>query len=128
MGGLAYAGIPLTHRSTNSAVTFITGHSVTGNVPDNVDWAGLAKSSPALVIFMAMKHLDRIMAALIAGGRDGAEPVAVVQNATLPTMRVLDTTVARTVADVRAQGFAAPALVVIGANVALRELLNWQEA
>ena len=128
LGGLAYAGIPLTHRSTNSAVTFITGHSVTGNVPDNVDWAGLAKSSPALVIFMAMKHLDRIMAALIAGGRDGAEPVAVVQNATLPTMRVLDTTVARTVADVRAQGFAAPALVVIGANVALRELLNWQEA
>ena len=46
LGGLAYAGIPLTHRTTNSAVTFITGHSVTGDVPDNVDWAGLAKSSP----------------------------------------------------------------------------------
>ena len=61
LGGLAYAGIPLTHRSTNSAVTFITGHSVTGDVPDNVDWAGLAKSSPALVIFMAIKHLDLIV-------------------------------------------------------------------
>lgn len=125
LGGLAYAGIPLTHRSTNSAVTFITGHSVTGDVPDNVDWAGLAKSSPALVIFMAIKHLDRIMDTLMAGGRDPAEPVAVVQNATMADMRVLDTTVGKTASDVAASGFGSPALIVIGANVGLREQLNW---
>ena len=128
VGGLAYAGIPLTHRSTNSAVTFLTGHSVTGEVPDNVDWAGLARSSPALVIFMAIKHLDAIMAALIAGGRPLDEPVAVVQNATLPSMRVLDTNVGATVTDVRAAGLGSPALIVIGANARLREQLNWREA
>jgi len=125
LGGLAYAGIPLTHRSTNSAVTFITGHSVTGEVPDNVDWMGLAKSSPSLVIFMAIKHLDQIMETLMAGGRDPQEPVAVVQNATMADMRVLDTTVGQTAADVQASGFGSPALIVIGANVGLREQLNW---
>ena len=125
LGGLAYAGIPLTHRSTNSAITFITGHSVSGDVPDNVDWAGLAKSSPALVIFMAIKHLDQIMQTLLEGGRNPDEPVAVIQNATMATMRVLETTVGRTALDVRAQNFGSPALIVIGANVGLREQLNW---
>ena len=125
VGGLAYAGIPLTHRSTNSAVTFITGHSITGEIPDNVDWMGLAKSSPALVIFMAMRHLNQIMDKLIAGGRDPQEPVAVVQNATRADMRVLDTSVGQTATDVQASGFGSPALIVIGANVRLREYLNW---
>jgi len=125
LGGLAYAGIPLTHRSTNSAVTFITGHSVTGDVPDNVDWAGLAISSPALVIFMAIKHLEPIMETLLKAGRPAEEPVAVIQNATMANMRVLETTVGQTAADVRAHNFGSPALIAIGANVALRGQLNW---
>src|SRR5690349_20018334 len=43
IGGLAYAGIPVTHRDINSAVTFITGHDTSGLVPDSVDWPSLAK-------------------------------------------------------------------------------------
>ena len=43
IGGLAYAGIPVTHRDTNHAVTFVTGHGVTGDVPDGLDWAALAQ-------------------------------------------------------------------------------------
>src|SRR3546814_18859486 len=39
IGGLAYAGIPVTHRDTNSAVTFITGHGVGGAAPDGIHWA-----------------------------------------------------------------------------------------
>ena len=38
IGGLAYAGIPVTHRDTNHAVTFITGHGADGKLPD-LDWA-----------------------------------------------------------------------------------------
>src|SRR6478736_1711467 len=38
IGGLAYAGIPVTHREVNSAVAFITGHDASGLVPDSVDW------------------------------------------------------------------------------------------
>src|SRR5689334_23846068 len=49
IGGLAYAGIPVTHREINSAVTFVTGHDASGVVPDAVDWASLAKGAPVLV-------------------------------------------------------------------------------
>ena len=60
VGALAYAGIPLTHRDTNSAVTFLTGHNVAGVVPDQFDWPAIAKASPVLVFYMAMKHLAEI--------------------------------------------------------------------
>src|SRR3546814_8600090 len=72
IGGLAYAGIPTTHRDTNSAVTFVTGHGLGGDVPDNLDWTALAKGSPVLVFYMALKHLPEIVARLRAAGRDGA--------------------------------------------------------
>ena len=48
IGGLAYAGIPVTHRDINSAVTFITGHDTSCLVPDSVDWASLAKASQSM--------------------------------------------------------------------------------
>ena len=50
IGGLAYAGIPVTHRDTNHNVTFLTGHDATGVMPDAIDWAGVARSSPVIVM------------------------------------------------------------------------------
>ena len=125
LGGLAQAGIPLTHRETNSAVTFITGHSVTGEVPDSLNWPALAQGSPALVIYMAIKHLGTIAERLLAGGRDPADPVAVVSKATLSDQRVLETSLARCAADVAASGIEPPALVVVGEIVRLRAGLDW---
>src|ERR1700675_2885279 len=46
IGGLAYAGIPVTHRDVNSVVTFVTGHDSTGGVPGAVDWEAIARGSP----------------------------------------------------------------------------------
>ena len=69
IGGLAYAGIPVTHRETNSAVTFVTGHNSTGAVPDGLDWEAIARGSPVIVLYMALSHLTRIVEHLIAGGR-----------------------------------------------------------
>src|SRR5499433_3765656 len=51
IGGLAYAGIPVTHRDVNSAVAFITGHDSSGVLPDSVDWAALAKGAPVIVVY-----------------------------------------------------------------------------
>src|SRR3954470_20397350 len=69
IGGLAYAGIPVTHRDINSAVTFVTGHDSDGTVPSTVDWAALARGSPVIVVYMGLQHLDGIAARLIAAGR-----------------------------------------------------------
>ena len=71
IGGLAYAGMPATHRDTNHSVIFLTGHDATGNMPANVNWEAVAMASPVIVMYMAVKHLGEIAAALMAGGRAG---------------------------------------------------------
>src|SRR3984957_8150085 len=86
IGGLAYAGIPLTHRGVNSAVTLITGHNSDGAVPGEEasapDWAAIARGSPVIVLYMALRHLDDIAHRLIAAGRAPDEAVAIVSKAT----------------------------------------------
>ncbi|MEN6541920.1 uroporphyrinogen-III C-methyltransferase [Parvibaculum sp.] len=125
IGGLGYAGIPVTHRDVNHAVTFITGHMADGEVPEHLDWPSIAKGSPVIVLYMALSHLPRIADLLIANGRAAHEPVALVRNATLKDQEVLETTLATAAADVERTGFKAPAIIVIGEVVRLREGLDW---
>ena len=122
IGGLAYAGIPVTHRDTNHAVTFITGHGVDGNIPV-LDWSAVAKGSPTIVLYMALAHADEIAAKLIAAGRTANEPAAIVSDATFGKQNVCVTTLGELGA--RAKESDAPAILVIGENVRLREGLDW---
>ncbi len=122
IGGLAYAGIPVTHRDTNHAVTFITGHGADGKLPP-LNWQALGKGSETLVFYMARKFAGEIADALIAAGRKSDEPTAIVANAARADQNVIVTTLG-------ALGSAAekaPALsiIVIGQNVRLREELDW---
>jgi len=119
IGGLAYAGIPLTHRDTNSCVTFLTGHNASGEVPDSVDWAAMVRASPVLVIYMAIKHLDLLVAKLRHAGLDDNRPAALVANATLPDMRVLSSTLGGIVEAAKQAAIEPPALFVIGEVVDL---------
>ncbi len=125
IGGLAYAGIPVTHRDVNQAVTFVTGHGVTGDVPDGLDWQGLAKGSPVLVFYMALKHLDAIAANLIAAGRNPADAAAIVVRASLPDQQVMETTLGTAARDASAQDLRPPGLFVVGDVVRLRAGLDW---
>jgi uroporphyrin-III C-methyltransferase len=125
IGGLAYAGIPATHRDTNTAITFITGHASDGHVPDNLNWEALAKSAQVLVLYMALGHIEHITKLLMDAGRDTDEPVCVISNATLANQKVLDTTLINAAADIKKAAMKPPAVVVIGANVGLRAPLDW---
>lgn len=125
IGGLAYAGIPVTHRETNQSVTFLTGHDATGLVPDTMDWASIAKGSSVIVMYMAMKHIGLIASRLIAAGRAPDEPVAFVCNATTGQQQVLETTLERAEAEVQKSGLRPPAIVVVGQVVRLRAALDW---
>ncbi len=123
IAGAAGAGIPMTHRAANSSVTFVTGHGATGEVPTAMDWDAISKASPVLVFYMAMKHLGKICARLIECGRSGAEPVAVIANATLASEQVLITKLATAVRDVESAGIGPPAVVVVGPVVDLAAVL-----
>ena len=125
IGGLAYAGIPLTSRDTNHAVTFVTGHMAGGALPDGLDWRAIAQGSPVVVLYMGLTHVDRVAEAFIAAGRAQDEPVAIVSRATLPDQSVLETTLGRIVQDVSERQPDTPAIIVIGEVVRLRSGLDW---
>lgn len=125
IGGLAYAGIPVTHRDINHSVTFLTGHDASGLVPDAVNWQAVAQGSPVIVMYMALKHLSQISERLIAAGRDAEEPMAVVSNASLPSQSVLTTTLGEVAQAVLKAGVKPPAMVVLGKSVLLRQALDW---
>jgi len=122
IGGLAYAGIPVTHRDTNHAVTFVTGHGAGGGIPA-LDWNAVAKGSPTIVLYMALAHAEEIAAKLMRAGRDAREPAAIVSDATSGKQSVRVTTLGELGA--RAKESDAPAILVIGENVRLREGLDW---
>jgi len=123
IGGLAYAGIPLTHRDTNSAVTFLTGHDSGGAVPGALDWRAIAQGAPVLVLYMASRHLPGIAERLMAGGRRSEEPVAVISKATTAEQRVVVSTLGE-IAEA-AIGIEAPSIVVVGEVVRFRAALDW---
>ena len=125
IGGLAYAGIPATHRDINSAVAFVTGHAVGGNLPDDVDWEALGRGAPVLVIYMALNNIEAIAHKLIEAGRNPTEPVAIISRATTPTQSVLQTTLAAAAHEARVQSLKPPAIVVVGRTVELHSILNW---
>ncbi len=125
IGGLAYAGIPMTHRDLNHSVTFLTGHDQSGLTPSSIDWAGLARGAPVIVMYMAVKHLGNISAKLIMAGRRTDEPVAIVSHATSEAQHVLETTLGAAAADLAASGLEPPAVIVVGEVVRLRAGLDW---
>ncbi len=125
IGGLAYAGIPVTHRDINHSVTFLTGHDSSGIVPDRIDWKSVAQGSPVIVMYMAMKHIATITRRLIEAGRAPDEPVAVVCNATTDQQQIVESTLDNAERDLLAAGVSPPAIVVVGDVVRLRQSLDW---
>ena len=125
IGGLAYAGIPVTHRRCNSAVTFVTGHAASGQVPDHLDWKGLATGSPVIVLYMAIRTIGVIAQRLMTYGRAPDEPVAIVTAASTPQQRVYETTLANCAETVTRKAIPPPSLIVIGDVVRLRAGLDW---
>lgn len=121
----AYAGIPLTHRDLSSSVTFVTGHEDPTKSANNVDWTKLAAGADTLILFMGVRNLPEISAALIKAGKEPGTPTAVIFWGTRATQQ----TVTGTLADIaaRAEGIEAPAIIVVGHVAALREELNWFE-
>lgn len=126
IGGLAYAGIPVTHRDVNQSVTFVTGHDQSGQTPSALDWDAISKASKVIVIYMGMKHIAQITAALIGAGRDPDEPVAIATSATTKQQIVLETTLAGAEAAIKDTGIEPPAIICVGQAVLMRQVLDWQ--
>lgn len=121
IGGLAYAGIPVTHRHYASSFHIVTGHMCQGNDPQN--WHALAQINGTLIVLMGMTRLTEICQQLIEGGRPAETPVAVVMYASQSRQQIAKGTLSDIHLEVERQKLHAPALIVIGEVVNLQEIL-----
>jgi uroporphyrinogen III methyltransferase/synthase len=124
---LNYAGIPLTHRDHCSSFTVVTGHAEPGSPNDGVDWPQLARTAGTKVILMGAERVAAVTATLQAHGLDPRTPAAAVHWGTLGRQRSVAGTLATLAAAAAAARIAAPAILVIGSVVTLRDQLNWFE-
>lgn len=109
--------IPLTHRENASIVSFVAGQCK-GLSEQN--WAGLAGVGRTLVIYMGVATADAISEKLMADGLSPTMPVAVIENAARPEMRVVRGPLAGLGQLVAREKIKSPALIVIG-EVTARE-------
>ena len=110
LGATAAAGIPLTHRSYAQSVVMVTGHCRPEG--HEVNWAGLAQERQTLVIYMGTIKATEITSELMAHGKAGSTPVAIISQGSLPTQTVARGQLAEL--PQLAQTAQRPALIVIG--------------
>lgn len=121
LGATAYAGIPLTHRDHAQTAMFITGHCrVDGKT---LSWSTLAQGNQTLVVYMGTIKAAELAAGLMANGRSGDTPAAVISKGTLPEQKVYLGRL-KDLPELAAQA-ESPALMVIGETAALRQELAW---
>jgi uroporphyrin-III C-methyltransferase len=109
-------GVPLTHRDWSSGAIFVTGHE-RGDEAGKArtpDWAALARTGLTIVIYMGVARCRQIQDALLAGGKAGSTPVAVIQSATGEGQVQLITTLAHLSDDLRSSGLGSPSIIVVG--------------
>lgn len=120
-GAAAYIGVPLTHRSKTSAVTFVTGHEA-----DHIDWNRLGHTE-TLVIFMGLTSFGSIAERLLAAGRTPQTPAMAVRWATFSHQQTVVGRLDNLAQKIADADLKPPALIVVGEVVEYRDRLSWFE-
>jgi len=127
IAGPAYAGIPVTHRDSNSHVTFFTGHQDPTKTESSIDFAALAKLGGTLVMLMGVERVEVVSKELLAHETRPDLPVALIRWATTARQETITGTLENIAQRVSEAGFEAPAVAVFGKVVRLRDELSWFE-
>lgn len=115
LAALTSLNVPLTHRDHAHGVVFVTGHAKPGD--EGTNWALLAATTAeaklTLVIYMGVTGSEQIQNQLLLGLR-ASTPVAIIQNASLPTQRHAVTTLASLRATIETEHLQSPSVIVVG--------------
>jgi uroporphyrin-III C-methyltransferase len=121
----AYAGIPLTHRGVSSSVAIVAGARADNGDPQR-SLAGLA-AADTVVILMGMSRIGELVDELIAAGKSRETPAAVVRWGTYEGQQTVTGTLSTIQREAERAGLRAPAVIIVGDVVELRERLKWFE-
>ena len=89
----AAAGIPLTRRLTARRLQFVTGADVTGNLPQDINWAALADPTVTTVVFMGQRSFPKLAEGLRQHGLSGETPALFAEAVGHPHQRLIRTTI-----------------------------------
>jgi uroporphyrin-III C-methyltransferase len=118
----AMAGIPVTDRSVNATLAFLTGHEASEK--SRMDWEALAEAFPVLVFYMGARNLPDIAKRLLEAGLEKQTPLAIIRNATLADEQTMVATLGEAAdGSITARS---PSIVIIGDVVA--ERMNWKDS
>lgn len=110
----ALAGIPITHRGVAHEAVIVSGHLPPDDPESLIDWTALGRLTGTIVILMGVQNLPVITSVLMANGRAGSTPVAVIQDGSMPAERITVGTLETIAAEAESAGVRAPAIIVIG--------------
>jgi uroporphyrinogen III methyltransferase / synthase len=127
LAGPAYAGIPVSHRGQNSHLTIFTGHEDPAKSESAINFAALAQLGGTQIMLMGVDRIDAITREMMTQGVRSDLPVALVRWATTGRQETITGTLSNIAQRVSETKFKAPAVVVFGDVVSLRENLNWYE-
>jgi uroporphyrin-III C-methyltransferase len=116
----AYAGIPVTARGVARSVAIVTGHcaATTSELP-------AIPNADTVVVLMGVANAAAVRDQMVASGRSGDTPVAVIEHAASATQRVAVGTLASLPDLVAINHIQPPAVIVVGDVVTLRSALDW---
>jgi uroporphyrin-III C-methyltransferase len=122
LAAAALAGIPATMRQTNHAVILVAG-SRAADGTSAAEWEKLARTGQPIIVYMPMANLPEIMSAFERGGMAPDTPAVIISSSTTADERIIETRLGTAAADAARQGISAPAIVMVGANAAMRQQL-----
>ena len=122
LAAAALAGIPATMRRTNHAVILVAG-SRAADGTSAAEWEKLARTGQPIIIYMPMANLPEVMSAFQRGGMAPDTPAVIISSSTTPEEHIIETHLGTAAADAARQGISAPAIVMVGANAAMRQQL-----
>jgi len=115
LGCAAEAGLPLTLRNEAGKLALITAERAQDAA--SIDWSGLADRQTTVVVYMGLASAAAVRDGLIAAGRDGATPAAVLARGTRPDSQAAVGRLDQ-LAALAAEVGEGPAILVIGEVVA----------
>jgi uroporphyrinogen III methyltransferase/synthase len=113
LAAAAALGTPLTSRGKASSLTVVTGHEARGK-QEPIDFQALAAVPGTLAVYMGVEQLGAWSRQLIAAGRPGSTPVAVVSRCSWPDQRLARSTLAACAEAAELEGWQSPAIMIVG--------------
>ncbi|KAA0697946.1 uroporphyrinogen-III C-methyltransferase [Neorhizobium sp. P12A] len=114
-------GLSLTHRDHAQSVRYITGHSRSGVLPDDMDWRSIADPKTTNVFYMGGRTACLIAERLVEAGASPSTPAVIVSNVSRPAERQWHGTLARLGEGINEIGYDHPVLIAVGRALAERQ-------